>query len=159
MTGTWEGEYTYGAGYGPDQEGESVPFRMSLSAGWFGRFAGYVRDDASKGGMPERGKIAGSRKRSRITFVKSMPTVYLVYDGVLVDLREWIEREHGLTLPRDLPPHRIRYRGSFSSDDLSVTGTWTILPFRAVIDEGVIQFGVGDGTWSARWVSAQASTV
>jgi hypothetical protein len=158
VSGTWEGEYTYGTVYGADG-GVSVPFRMSLSEGWFGRFAGYVRDDASKGGMPERGNIAGRRKRSRMTFVKSMPNMYLVYKGGLVDLREWIEREHGLTVSRELPPHRIRYSGTFSSDDLSLTGTWAIVRYRAVIDEGVIEFGVGNGTWTARQVSDQASTV
>jgi hypothetical protein len=96
VTGTWLGEYTYGEAY-QGTAGKSVPFTMSLTESWMGRVVGYVRDDASKGGQPERGKIHGGRRGHMLEFVKTMPTADL---GVRLRAAERRPRKSSRSLPR-----------------------------------------------------------
>ncbi len=165
LTGTWHGEYVYGDGYG-DLAGARVPFALSLTESGaaalvgFGRITGYVRDDASKGGMPERGRIAGRRRRQRVRFVKAMPNHYLAQgDGTLVGLRDVVRAQHGLELPASLPPHRIAYEGELDQTGESMRGTWTILPWTAAAGGGVVHGAGGTGTWSAQRRSPLPSEV
>ena len=96
LTGTWHGEYTYGPGYGPAIAGTSVPFVLSLTESWLARFRGYVRDDASRGGQPERGRIAGTRHSASLTFQKTMPVGYVAGDdGKHEESRSWLKRVFG----------------------------------------------------------------
>jgi hypothetical protein len=157
-TGTWRGEYTYGDLY-EHIAGSSVPFTMSLTESWPGRIAGYVRDDASKGGMPERGRIAGSRRGATLTFVKTMPVGYVSDEtGQMVETRTWLSRVFGLDKPA-VSPHRIHYTGEMDAIGHSITGTWAIeLQVVAEDDEGVHTVG-GQGTWTARRVSDQPNEV
>jgi hypothetical protein len=145
ITGTWSGEYTYGATY--TTAGQSVPFTLSLTeSSGIGsllgkhRVLGYVRDDATRGGMPERGTIHGQRRGSRVRFRKTMPNHYVQDErGRLVDLREFARAEHGVELPDGLPPHHIDYEGTLGDDGETMQGTWSIRG-----GEG------GTGTWTAR---------
>lgn len=81
LTGTWDGEYTYGDGYG-SEAGKSVPFRLVLTeAGplrWLGlaRLTGSVREDSLRGGFPAPGRVDGRRRGRRIGFLKTMPENY-----------------------------------------------------------------------------------
>lgn len=152
ITGTWHGEYTYGPGY-EQIAGKSVPFVLSLTESWMRRIAGYVRDDASKGGMPERGRIAGSRRAATITFVKTMPIGYVMdADGKPLDPRVALRRDHGIEVP-ELPPHRIHYSGTLAQDGQSIAGSWVIRQTTIETDQGVLESAGGDGTWTARRVS------
>ena len=158
VTGTWLGQYTYGADYGPIA-GMSVPFSLSLTENWLGKVSGYVRDDASKGGMPERGRILGSRKQRELLFVKSMPNLYLTgEDRQPVDVRT-VMAEQGIEVPGELPPHRIGYRGTVGEDGETMAGEWAILPWQVVTDEGAFEGGSGQGTWTARRTSYEPSAV
>jgi hypothetical protein len=159
VTGSWIGQYTYGAGYGEGIAGTSVPFMLSLTENWLGKVSGYVRDDASRGGMPERGRILGTRKRDELRFVKSMPNHYFTdANRKLVDLRSaW--REQGVEPPAELPPHRIGYRGTLGADGETIAGEWAILPWQVDTDEERIEFGSGQGTWTAKRTSFEPSAV
>ena len=160
VTGTWFGQYTYGAGY-EHIAGKSVPFTLSLTENWLGKVSGYVRDDASKGGQPERGRVLGARKKRELRFVKSMPKGYVTNpDGTLVDFRSAMT-EQGIDLPAELPPHRIGYSGTIGDDGETITGEWTILPFEFETDEGEqLEFGgEGQGTWTAKRTSYEPSAV
>lgn len=158
VTGTWLGEYTYG----PDYEslaGKSVPFTLSLTESWLRKIQGYVRDDATKGGMPERGRIAGKRDGAELTFVKTMPIGYVKdADGTLRDPREVLRRDQGFELPK-LPPHRIEYRGTMAADGQSAAGRWVILPASIETSQGVWQSTGGEGTWTARRIADLPSAV
>lgn len=157
VSGTWLGEYTYGDGY-EDIAGKSVPFTMSLTESWLGRVLGYVRDDATQGGQPERGKIRGSRRRLTLEFVKSMPTGYVFDpDGKLEPRSSWLKRAFGIDEDPD-EPHRIHYIGRLSADGGSVRGEWVIRRGQLDTEQGVIEFG-GAGTWSARRTSDLPSEV
>lgn len=145
LTGTWHGTYVYGPLYGP-LASRAVPFTMSLTETWPRRIAGYVRDDATKGGMPERGRVLGRRRGTSIEFEKTMPNHYVMRpDGTLVSLSE-AAAEQGVELPARMPPHRIRYEGTLSADGQQITGTWRI-PMPGGSGEH------GRGTWSARRTS------
>ncbi|MBL8726830.1 MAG: hypothetical protein JNM25_00260 [Planctomycetes bacterium] len=152
VSGTWHGEYTYGEIY--DFAGKSVPFTMSLTESWLRRIAGYVRDDASKGGMPERGRILGTRRGSTIEFVKTMPVGYVTDpDGQMVETRSWLQRAFGIANP-PAAPHCIEYVGELAADGQSVRGQWRIRPRVVAEDEqGQHLFGGGTGTWSARRIA------
>jgi hypothetical protein len=156
-TGTWLGEYTYGEIY--DFAGQSVPFTMSLTESWLRRITGYVRDDASKGGQPERGRILGTRRGTTIAFVKTMPVGYVTDpDGKMVETRSWLKRAFGIeNVPES--PHCIEYVGELAGDGQSVRGQWRIRP-RVVAedDQGAHVFG-GNGTWSARRIADLPSEV
>lgn len=158
LTGTWDGEYTYGDDYGP-QRGESVPFRMSLTESGGGAVTGYVRDDAERGGMRERGRIAGKRESEALVFLKTVPSGGDGEAEAIEPLRRFFERELGLEIPLDLPPHRIRYAGVASPDGASVSGEWSIVPWRVEVEDGVIEYGAGSGTWTAKKVSPRVSAV
>lgn len=157
-TGTWLGEYTYGEIY--DFAGKSVPFTMSLTESWLRRITGYVRDDASKGGQPERGRILGTRRGTTIAFLKTMPVGYVTGpDGEMVETRSWLQRAFGIENAPE-SPHCIEYVGELSGDGQSVRGQWRIRP-RVVAedDKGAQLFGGGNGTWSARRVADLPSEV
>lgn len=158
VTGTWHGQYTYGPGYGAPLAGTSVPFALSLTHSWLGRVTGYVRDDAAKGGMPERGRIVGKTRGTRFEFVKTMPVSYVADEsGTMVEKRSWLRR-FGIEA-QSVAPHRIRYVGELTADGQSVQGQWTIrLEVVARTTEGPHAIG-GDGTWTARRVSDLPSEV
>jgi len=159
VTGTWLGQYTYGPGYG-SIAGMSVPFTMSLTESWLRKVSGYVRDDARHGGMPERGRILGDRSKAQLEFTKTMPKSYQM-DGNkhLVDLREVVQRDHGVELPAELPPHRIRYTGALAEDGMSIAGQWQILPWSVSTGTGQVGGAGGRGTWTAKRVADQPSEV
>lgn len=156
-TGTWLGEYTYGETY--DFAGKSVPFTMSLTESWLRRIVGYVRDDASKGGQPERGRIAGTRRGTTIAFVKTMPVGYTTdADGQMIDTRSWMKRVFGIENPPE-SPHRIEYVGELAGDGQSVRGQWSIRPRVVAEDEQGQHLLGGTGTWSARRIADLPSEV
>lgn len=162
ISGTWQGQYTYGAGYEgiAGVGGSSVPFTMSITESWLGKVTGYVRDDATKGGMPERGHIVGKRSRQSLEFVKVMPNNYVFdVEGRLVDLRQAMQAQHGIELPAELPPHRIFYSGTLSDDGQSASGDWLIMPWPGEDQAETFGQGLGNGTWTARRVSDQPSAV
>lgn len=157
-TGTWLGEYTYGAIYDA-AAGKSVPFTMSLTESWLGNVVGYVRDDASKGGMPERGRIAGTRKAAAISFVKTMPIHYVSDDsGNPIQTKEWLRREHGIE-NANVPPHQIHYAGDLDADGLTMHGRWIIRGRMGTPTGETIDVNVGEGTWTARRISDLPSEV
>lgn len=157
-TGTWLGEYTYGPDYGA-LAGKSVPFTVSLTESWLRKVIGYVRDDATKGGQPERGRITGTRKGADLTFVKTMPTAYVTDpDGTRIDVPSALRRDHGVELPA-LPPHRIDYTGTLAADGQTITGRWEIRPTTIETQRGTWQSPGGKGTWTARRVSDLPTTV
>ena len=158
VTGTWHGEYTYGPLY-EALAGKRVPFVLSLTESWLQRFAGYVRDDASKGGQPERGRIAGKRRGAAIEFVKTMPVGYVFDDeGRMEEKSSWVRRVFGVEQP-DASPHRIHYSGDLSADGQSVAGKWQIQSRVIARDGGVAHVFGGEGTWTARRVSDSPSEV
>jgi hypothetical protein len=158
LTGSWSGEYTYGSDYG-DGSGVSVPFKVSVSESWFGRFAGYVRDEASRGGMPERGRVRGRRRGARIEFIKSMPIHYAWGGDSLHNLSAYLVEVGGFESPEDLPPHMIRYVGHIAADGQSIEGAWSIVPWSVEIGGQRLQLGSGDGTWTAKKDSHSVSAV
>lgn len=145
VTGTWHGSYVYGPAYGP-LAGKAVPFTMSLTETWLRGVAGYVRDDASQGGMPERGRIRGQRRGAELEFEKTLPNHYVPNpDGSLTSLAK-AAAEQGIELPAKLPPHRIHYRGTLGAGGIEVAGTWSIPGPDGAGNRG-------SGTWSARRTS------
>lgn len=158
LTGTWLGEYTYGPGYGPIA-GTSVPFRLSLTESLLRSFAGYVRDDATKGGMPERGRIAGRRAGDAITFVKTMPVGYVTDDdGKPVEKRTWLKTMFGIDRS-EVSPHRIHYSGTLAADGQQMRGAWVIHSEVIAEQDDVVHCTGGEGTWTARRISDLPSEV
>lgn len=158
VTGTWNGEYTYGEAY-QGIVGKSVPFTMSLTESWMSRVVGYVRDDATKGGQPERGKIHGGRRGLTLEFVKTMPTAYMADpDGSQKETRSsWLKRTYGIE-EDPTAPHRIHYVGRLSADGHSVHGEWLIRQRQVQTDQGMVELA-GTGTWSARRIADLPSEV
>lgn len=156
LTGTWVGEYTYGPGY-EGAAGKSVPFTMSLTEALRRLIAGYVRDDASRGGQPERGRISGRRRGRAVEFVKSYPVGYVVDDdGNQTQTRRELAEQEGHELG-ELPPHRIRYRGTLDDGGDALRGEWQILPWRSGDFES--DPDGESGTWTARRTSYEPSEV
>lgn len=157
ITGTWQGQYTYGEDYG-NITGMSVPFRLSLhQSWWFGRVRGHVRDDVSKGGQPELGLVDGWRKGTVVRFVKVMPVAYSMVDGSLMPLRDDL-RQHGLEVLGELS-HWIGYSGTVREDGRAMDGDWQILPRQVETDRGRIEVGRGSGTWSAKHVDRKRTAL
>lgn len=160
VSGTWLCEYTYGS-EGYEQSGiagTSVPFTMSLTEGWLRNVSGYVRDDASRGGQPERGRIRGRRRGRVLEFLKIMPVHHVVDEtGKMVEMRSFYRDRHGLELPADLPPHRIAYRGTIDETGEAIAGEWQIVPWGRTAHGRPVSMGAG--TWSARRTSDLASEV
>ena len=158
VSGTWEGEYRYGAEYGPTA-GTSIEFTMSVTQlAKQSAIRGYVRD--GEGGIAERGRIAGRSTQRTIDFVKTMPVDYLT-DGAgnNREISETIEQELGIRVT-GLSAHRIRYRGQISESGETMTGTWEVLPLAVETAEGSMQFPAsGTGTWQATRVSPKPSAV
>ncbi|MCA8951920.1 MAG: hypothetical protein KDE27_20590 [Planctomycetes bacterium] len=160
LTGTWIGEYTYGEGYAADgMAGMSVPFTMSLTESAPDRIVGYVRDDSSRGGQPERGRVLGARHGKRVEFTKTMPVGYFTIDGELVERREYIERIEQIELPPGaLPPFRIAYTGEFDATGEALAGEWRIEPWGRT-EDGEPLGEASRGTWSARRSSYEVAEV
>lgn len=157
ITGTWIGEYVYGDEDGYAEAGvagRSVPFTMSLTESWLARFAGYVRDDAERGGQPERGRVRGRRRGRAVRFRKIFPVGYVFDDnGDMVELREYLRR-HDAEPAGELPPHCIDYRGEFGADGETMRGEWRIV----IAGEETATDG-GTGSWHARRTSFDPSAV
>lgn len=156
LSGTWDGEYTYGEGYG-SETGKSVPFRLVLAEtgalSWLGfaRLTGSVQDDSLRGGFPAAGCVEGRRRGRRIGFLKTMPENYVFdEDGKMTDLFEALAKEVD-TRDFELSPHRIAYQGAVFDDGTRLGGQWRIQPTWVLAGEKAFQLaGVGTGTWSAR---------
>ncbi len=158
ITGTWLGEYTYGELYG-NIAGKSVPFTLSLTDSWLGRVTGYVRDDATKGGMPERGRIAGKRKGNAIEFVKTMPVGYVTDPSeALGDKHTRLQRASGIENPRG-GPHHIHYFGEIDAAGHTMRGTWIILGSTDATTGETAPLPRGEGSWTARRSSELPSEV
>jgi hypothetical protein len=158
ITGTWTGSYTYGPGY-EEAANTSVPFRLSIDETWLGRIAGYVRDDASKGGMPERGRIHGRRRGRRIEFVKVMPVGYVTNDdGELMRTQDWLDQQGFEDI--QAAAHRIHYAGELDIAGQSMSGSWLIRPRELDGSMGSkVFFEGGEGTWTARRISELPSEI
>lgn len=149
-TGTWLGEYTYGAHFYGPAAGKSVPFHLSLTESWLGRFTGHVRDDASQGGMPELGTVE---------LIKTMPVSYVTEpSGALIETKAWIQREYGIENPT-LEPHRIHCTGRFDEYGDGMRGTWRIWNRVDHPNGESVQMTVGVGTWSARRIAARPRAI
>lgn len=158
LGGTWHGEYTYGAAYDA-LAGSSVPFVLSLTQSQPGQFVGYVRDDATKGGQPERGRIRGERRGNTITFVKTMPTGYVADEnGSKEATAAWLRRTFGPDAPGAVP-HRILYAGTLSADGTTLSGRWQIPARSLASNDDVVHMIGGEGTWTAHRVSDLPSEV
>jgi hypothetical protein len=158
-TGTWLGEYTYGAHFYGAAAGKSVPFHLSLTESWLGRFTGHVCDDASQGGMPELGSVVGRRRGATVELIKTMPVSYMTEpSGALIETKAWILREYGIEDPR-LEPHRIHYAGRFDEDGDGMRGTWRIWNRVDHPNGESVQMTVGVGTWSARRIAARPRAI
>lgn len=150
-----------------DLAGTSVPFTLSLteSIGILRRrrFFGHVRDDAARGGQPERGSVKGVRRRREVEFRKTMPACYVPSpDGSLVTLRKHLHDQGFTELPEVMPPHWIDYRGELTDDGQAMRGTWIISRNLVHSDQGWLDIG-GDGasagTWTAQRRSPQPSAI
>jgi len=151
ISGTWNGRYRYGREYGLGMP-RSVPFRMSLTGRLLGRFGGYVRDDPSRGGQPERGRIHGRLHGDAVIFRKVMPALYVTDDdGRQVDLRELLTEAYG-TVPTEALEHVIEYRGTLVGP--TIRGVWTIVPKTIEVPgQRVFETSGGSGTFIARRTS------
>jgi hypothetical protein len=126
ISGDWRGTYFFDHHQWPP-EGGGVDFVLSLSQGRFkgvfGRFAGFVTEDATRG-VPGQGRIEGVCRFPGIRFVKHMPSLYVVTDGCL-----WPYRQYLLSLGCDLRYDTLRlpilYQGNFD-DPTHAKGRWII---------------------------------
>ncbi|MBX3461553.1 MAG: hypothetical protein KF830_00135 [Planctomycetes bacterium] len=128
---------------------------MSLTESADHGVTGCVRDDAARGGQPERGRIVGRRRGAAVAFVKTMPVGYVSEaDGTMEEIGAWQRRTQGVEVP-DLPPHRIHYAGELAVDG-TLAGSWVIRVAGGGGDGGCIG---GEGTWTARRVADVPSAV
>ncbi|MDR3623123.1 MAG: hypothetical protein P4L85_27470 [Paludisphaera borealis] len=150
VEGEWSGRYYYDLVndlYPP----EGVPFQMSLTEGWFGRFRGKVQDDAARGGIPEKGRIRGRIRGDRISFLKRMP-IYHVAGGAT--MAEHILEHYRVDVRRDLRHPPIRYVGQYDFVEDRATGRWSISPYKSLFwGHGrllCIRSETTTGTWEIR---------
>jgi hypothetical protein len=152
VTGTWRGSYSYDPSERMANR-EPVPFTLTLKQGWFGRFAGGVTEDPSRG-VPGTGVIEGYFSSPRIEFYKEMPVSYVATpDGRRITFRDFLI-EQGHVCEQDIPPRPIFYQGEFS-DSHHAQGTW-------IIEAGPLPLGDGrglkmtetKGTWNIEYDAA-----
>lgn len=155
ISGTWEGQYTYGEDY-LELADASVRFTMTLEQHGLmrllgrPRLRGQVRDNAADGGQQGVGRIAGRRFGQTVQFVKSMPPSVMPDEWVDF-LRHEFRDQFQSELPRELPDHRIAYQGRIDDDGERITGSWFILPMIFTTDIGEVSHNAsGEGTWTAR---------
>ncbi len=158
LTGTWEGAYHYPPEDYAELEHLWVPFRMSLADGDEQGFSGYVRDDATHGGAPDRGRIVrGNIKGRSVAFDKVIPINYFISEDGLIEAQELIETQFDVKIEGDMPPHTVRYTGEWSADGEELNGEWELQPMKIQTTDGYVQTNGGHGTWSMRRVSRELS--
>jgi hypothetical protein len=150
VEGEWRGRYFYDL-VNDLYPREGVPFEMSLAEGWFGRFRGKVREDASQGGLPEEGRIRGRIRGDRISFLKRMP-IYHVAGGAT--MAEYILEHYRVDVRRHLRHPPIRYVGKYDFVADRATGRWSIARHKLLtLARGrLLVFGTErtTGTWEIR---------
>lgn len=150
IAGDWEGRYLFDEA-NPAFPRDGVPFAMTLAAGWFGRIRGTVREDPSRGGMPEEGRIRGRIRGERIILAKRMPICYI--NGPR-PLSTYILEEHGVDIGPSPPHPPILCEGRYDPWKDSASGHWCIGPHKIRIWAGgatiKIDIKRATGTWEMR---------
>src|ERR1700727_514197 len=70
FSGKWQGQYTYGANYGPKRKGISVPFTVLLQVEGSGKVTGECLDDGYADQIDAKAVIEGMLINGQIEFVK-----------------------------------------------------------------------------------------
>ena len=164
ISGTWEGQYTYGEAY-DDYAGTSVRFAMTLQLGGVAqligrpRLTGTIRDSIDDGGQPGLAQLVGRRIGTGMRFVKTMPHSGMD-DYTMAELRCEFRAQFHKQPPEPMPKHRIAYNGTISHHGEQLSGSWLILPMLFETDDGPVRFGgIGEGTWTARRSSHLANEI
>lgn len=137
QTGNWRGYYSF---LDPEinkiRGFDKTNFDIQIITIIGNKFTGKIEDDLTTGGTEGIGEIVGQINGDKIEFVKKMPVMTLLVD------------KKGTRITRNKKHRPIYYTGDFSSDKLTITGTWK---FKfGFVWLGIIPIPVrpSKGTWS-----------
>jgi len=145
--GRWHGYYLYDPCPLYSEPRPAVPFTLVLKKTWFGKLRGHVQEDPNIG-VSEPGIVRGHVKGLEIEFEKLMPVCYAWIDGKVV-----CYSKH-LGLDYELPHPPIQYRGTYSPQDETARGIWSLgaqtIRLRNFGSVVVRQLAGITGTWELR---------
>lgn len=133
FSGKWNGQYTYGEGYGERFKGKSAPFTLILEVRGDGSLTGHCIDDGYENEVDTRAIIEGSIASGKIEFVKKYR-------------HHWHTKKDGeVEENKDRESHEVEYSGRLTTDWV-FTGEWQIVTALVQPDGGVVERVVG-GYW------------
>lgn len=130
FAGKWQGQYTYGEGYGDRLKGKSGAFTIFMDVSGDGRLTGKCLDEGATNQM--EAIIVGRIIHGDIEFTKKYR-------------HHWkTDREGNMSENRDRESHEVIYSGRFQNEVFS--GEWKIFT-RSVRADGSIADRVIGGYW------------
>lgn len=131
-SGKWEGQYTYGNGYGSRLKGTSSPFTIVIQVDGSGRVTCECLDEQYAAQINAKVVIEGFLLNGLIEFVKRYRYYYqILTDGTIVE-----KKDRGV--------HEVHYAGAYGSGIF--TGEWKIFS-SYVREDGSIGERVSGGYW------------
>lgn len=135
FTGTWYGQYFYGASYGEDYEGMFTSFEITLTMK-DGVLRGTCVDDPAVFAFKKPATIEGFIDGAFISFVKKYANAWTTdASGRVVEFP-------------NRPSHEIHYTGHFVEDHFE--GEWEIINNTHIDAQGNMVDDTLRGTWSMR---------
>ena len=112
-TGHWARQYKFDKEVHQKMTGfDSTNFDIEITSVDNNNFIGKVQDDLTTGGTEGVGEIVGKIRGEKIAFVKQMPILTVMVDKN--GTRKTFNKRH----------KKIYYSGTFSSDRITIIGTW-----------------------------------
>lgn len=138
ISGTWQGELTYGEEFPEEIKNKKKSFRMELKEidgeENDGEFSGTYYETEGFGIIPEPAGISGFIEDDIISIVKQFSALYLVN-----------ERGEVKSIPDKIPPE-VNYSGFYNEETQSFEGDWSM-----VIEFKQLAFGYAENAVSGTW--------
>jgi len=135
-TGSWEGSYSYGSGYGKNLAGTKESFLVEIVLK-DGVLSGSCTDRLTRERMGAPAVLTGFIEGTLISFIKKY-----VYNVLVNEKGEEV-------IDKAKKPHEVHYTGSFDPVANSFSGDWDIeVVLEKGIDGDVLQ--ISSGTWELR---------
>ena len=132
-SGKWQGQYTYGPGYGERLRGTSDVFTLDITVDRKGRFDGSFVEPERPGVGSLTGRVEGKIEDVEIEFIK----VYSVYFGLVAD------GSYAVDTGRE--PVEVHYYGKLNGEVFQ--GNWKIF-YSIIRKNGETDVWISEGTWS-----------
>ena len=139
VSGTWNGELTFGEENGPDLQNKKKNFRLVIEED-DGDIRGECTDTGGTGVIPEPASINGFLDEDMISFIKMYPAFYI------------IDPKGEIKLIAEKEPPEFNFSGYYNAETDAFEGDWHV-----VFEIRQLTFGFAEYALSGTWCMKRES--